>query len=148
MQDENTRYVCIGPVNKVINMLCCWLEDPNSEAFKRYLLLYVAFQASVAIPLLFDDSGLCFRQHDVLPQMCCHCRHIPRLYDFLWVAEDGMKMQGYNGSQLWDTTFAVQAICASGLCKEFTDCLRKAEHYIDVTQVRSCALCSVQHRTM
>lgn len=35
VQDENTRYVCIGPVNKVINMLCCWLEDPNSEAFKR-----------------------------------------------------------------------------------------------------------------
>ena len=34
-QDENTRYVCIGPVNKVINMLCCWLEDPESEAFKR-----------------------------------------------------------------------------------------------------------------
>ena len=35
LQDENTRYVCIGPVNKVINMLCCWLEDPNSEAFRR-----------------------------------------------------------------------------------------------------------------
>ena len=34
-QDENTRYVCIGPVNKVINMLCCWLENPDSEAFKR-----------------------------------------------------------------------------------------------------------------
>ena len=28
-EDENTRYVDIGPVNKVINMLCCWLEDPN-----------------------------------------------------------------------------------------------------------------------
>lgn len=36
MQDENTRNVCIGPVNKVINMLCCWLEDPSSEAFKKY----------------------------------------------------------------------------------------------------------------
>ena len=35
VQDKNTRYVCIGPVNKVINMLCCWLEDPTSEAFKR-----------------------------------------------------------------------------------------------------------------
>jgi squalene cyclase len=35
-------------------------------------------------------------------------RHIPRLYDYLWVAEDGLKMQGYNGSQLWDTSFAVQ----------------------------------------
>ncbi len=31
-----------------------------------------------------------------------------RLHDCLWVAEDGMKMQGYNGSQLWDTAFAVQ----------------------------------------
>jgi cycloartenol synthase len=29
--------------------------------------------------------------------------------DYLWVAEDGMKMQGYNGSQLWDTAFTVQA---------------------------------------
>src|SRR3546814_2788763 len=37
-------------------------------------------------------------------------RHLPRIEDYLWVAEDGMKMQGYNGSQCWDTSFAVQAI--------------------------------------
>ena len=43
-------------------------------------------------------------------------------------------MQGYNGSQLWDTTFAVQAICATGLATEFAGCLRKAQHYVDVTQ--------------
>ncbi len=65
------------------------------------------------------------------------CRHIPRLNDFLWVAEDGMKMQGYNGSQLWDTTFAVQAICASGLAHDFTNCLRRAHHYVDTTQARN-----------
>ncbi|XP_061964402.1 cycloartenol synthase isoform X2 [Populus nigra] len=53
-EDENTRYLCIGPVNKVLNMLCCWVEDPNSEAFKL---------------------------------------HIPRIQDYLWLAEDGMKMQ-------------------------------------------------------
>ena len=35
-------------------MLCCWVENPNSEAFKL---------------------------------------HIPRIYDYLWMAEDGMKMQ-------------------------------------------------------
>ena len=35
-------------------------------------------------------------------------KHIPRLQDYLWVAEDGMKMAGYNGSQLWDTAFAIQ----------------------------------------
>lgn len=39
----------------------------------------------------------------------------PRLFDYLWVAEDGMKMQGYNGSQLWDTSFAVQVGCGRGL---------------------------------
>lgn len=46
-----------------------------------------------------------------------------------------MKMQGYNGSQLWDTSFAVQAITAAGLAEEFADCLRKAHSYIDASQV-------------
>ena len=38
-------------------MLCCWVEDPNSEAYK------------------------------------CH---LPRIKDYLWIAEDGMKMQVYS----------------------------------------------------
>nr|AIW81530.1 cycloartenol synthase protein [Dioscorea composita] len=96
-EDENTRYVCIGPVNKVLNMLCCWVEDPNSEAFKL---------------------------------------HLPRIYDYLWLAEDGMKMQGYNGSQLWDTAFTVQAIVATNLSEEFAHPLKKAHDYIRNTQVR------------
>ena len=29
-QDENTRYVCIGPVNKPLNMLCRWLEGDDA----------------------------------------------------------------------------------------------------------------------
>lgn len=37
-------------------------------------------------------------------------KHIERRADYLWVAEDGMKMQGYNGSQLWDTIFAAQSM--------------------------------------
>lgn len=36
-------------------------------------------------------------------------KHLDRRADYLWVAEDGMKMQGYNGSQLWDAIFAAQA---------------------------------------
>lgn len=43
-----------SPTNQVLNMVCCWLENPNSQTFKR---------------------------------------HIPRIKDYLWVAEDGMKMQ-------------------------------------------------------
>ncbi|KAI7989553.1 Cycloartenol Synthase [Camellia lanceoleosa] len=95
-EDENTRYICIGPVNKVLNMLCCWIEDPNSEAFKL---------------------------------------HLPRIYDYLWLAEDGMKMQGYNGSQLWDTAFAVQAIVSTNLAEEYGSTLMKAHTYIKNSQV-------------
>ncbi|BBG92658.1 cycloartenol synthase 1 [Prunus dulcis] len=94
-EDENTRYICIGPVNKVLNMLCCWVEDPNSEAFKL---------------------------------------HLPRIYDYLWIAEDGMKMQGYNGSQLWDTAFAVQAIISTNLVEEFGSTLRKGHKFIKDSQ--------------
>ncbi|KAL6575278.1 CRISPR-associated protein 1 [Orobanche minor] len=95
-EDENTRYICIGPVNKVLNMLCCWVEDPNSEAFKL---------------------------------------HLPRIYDYLWLAEDGMKMQGYNGSQLWDAAFAVQAIYSTELVEEFGQTIRKAHTFIKNSQV-------------
>ncbi|KAF8400152.1 hypothetical protein HHK36_013448 [Tetracentron sinense] len=95
-EDENTRYICIGPVNKVLNMLCCWAEDPHSEAFKL---------------------------------------HLPRIYDYLWLAEDGMKMQGYNGSQLWDTAFAVQAIISTNLIEEYGPMLRKAHEYMKASQV-------------
>ncbi len=68
-EDENTNYIDIGPVNKVINFLCIWFDDPDSPAVAK---------------------------------------HVDRLKDYLWLAEDGMKMQGYNGSQLWDTAFTAQ----------------------------------------
>ncbi|ACO68908.1 predicted protein [Micromonas commoda] len=97
-EDENTRYIDIGPVNKVLNMLCCWFEDPFG---------------------------------------CANRKHMQRLHDYLWLAEDGMKMQGYNGSQLWDCAFAVQAITASGLATEYTDCLIAAHRYLDVSQVQA-----------
>eukprot|EP01083_Nonionella_stella_P127656 386672_1 len=44
--------------------------------------------------------------------------HMMRVDDFLWIAEDGMKMQGYNGSQCWDTSFAIQAISECDLLDE------------------------------
>lgn len=48
-----------------------------------------------------------------------------------------MKMQGYNGSQLWDTSFAVQAIAATGMAAEFSECLQRAAAYIDASQVQT-----------
>ncbi|KAL3533220.1 hypothetical protein ACH5RR_006741, partial [Cinchona calisaya] len=96
-EDENTHYVCLGPVNKVLNMVCCWVEDPNSVAIKL---------------------------------------HLSRIKDYLWVAEDGMKMKGYNGSQLWDATFSVQAIIATNLHDEYGLMLKKAHKFVKVSQIR------------
>ena len=44
-------------------------------------------------------------------------------------------MQGYNGSQLWDTAFAVQALVSSGLGPAISSTLQKAHCFIDVSQV-------------
>ncbi|PRQ56158.1 putative cycloartenol synthase [Rosa chinensis] len=146
-EDENTQYICVGSVNKVttsvglvdqklvrrtlvgelvltqvsclvseflstgrelrcqgftafalvLNMICCWVEDQNSEAYK------------------------------------CH---LSRIKDFLWVAEDGMKMQGSNGSQCWDVALAVQAILSTNLVNEYGSVLKKAHYFIKNTQVR------------
>ena len=64
-------------------------------------------------------------------------KHRERWADYLWVAEDGMKMQGYNGSQLWDTVFALQAVIESGLEKEFAELVTKAYNFIDRSQILS-----------
>lgn len=63
--------------------------------------------------------------------------HMMRIPDYLWVAEDGMKMQGYNGSQCWDTSFAIQAISECNLLDEFPDLSRKVWSYLERTQILS-----------
>lgn len=62
-------------------------------------------------------------------------RHLSRIKDYLWVAEDGMKMQGYNGSQLWDCVFAVQAIIKTNLPNEYGLMLQRAHEFIKLSQV-------------
>lgn len=97
-EDSNTNHIDIGPVNKVINLLCVWFDNPDSADFAH---------------------------------------HVDRLKDYLWVAEDGMKMQGYNGSQLWDTAFSAQAILAAGrkIVEPFAETMTLAHDYIRITQV-------------
>lgn len=63
-------------------------------------------------------------------------KHVERWNDYLWVSEDGMKMNGYNGSQLWDTVFAAQAILEGGFEKQFPETVRKAYQFIDISQVQ------------
>ncbi|KAL5006604.1 hypothetical protein ScPMuIL_015410 [Solemya velum] len=63
--------------------------------------------------------------------------HQDRVQDYLWLGLDGMKMTGTNGSQLWDTAFAVQAFLEAGAdqTKEFHECLSKAHQFLRITQI-------------
>ncbi|KAJ6363958.1 hypothetical protein OIU76_028984 [Salix suchowensis] len=56
-------------------------------------------------------------------------RHHATVPEYLWVAEDGMKVQNL-GSQLWDSVFVTQAIIASNLTDEYGSTLRKAFNFI------------------
>ncbi|XP_015232464.1 PREDICTED: lanosterol synthase [Cyprinodon variegatus] len=63
--------------------------------------------------------------------------HVSRIPDYLWLGLDGMKMQGTNGSQLWDTCFAVQAFLEAGAQDdpELMECLQEAHEFLRITQI-------------
>ncbi|GFP95108.1 camelliol c synthase [Phtheirospermum japonicum] len=62
-------------------------------------------------------------------------KHLARIPDILWVAEDGMKVQTF-GSQQWDTSFAIQALLASNLTDEIGDTLKKGHDFTKNSQVK------------
>jgi squalene/oxidosqualene cyclase-like protein len=66
--------------------------------------------------------------------------HMMRIPDYLWVAEDGMKMQGYNGSQCWDTSFAIQAFAEAELLDDFPDVAKKVWTYLERSQILSTSV--------
>ncbi|XP_058203413.1 dammarenediol II synthase-like [Rhododendron vialii] len=87
---ESSRYTTIGCVEKSLQMMSWWAEDPNGAEFKY---------------------------------------HLARVRDYLWLAEDGMKMQSFS-SQLWDCALMTQAIMASNLTDEYGDTLKRAYFFI------------------
>lgn len=98
VEDEQTNYINIGPVNQVINSICVWhAYGVHSIPFKK---------------------------------------HRERWREYLWVSEDGMKMQGYNGAQFWDTAFATQALLESNLKEQFDTTLKKSYRFIKHSQIK------------
>lgn len=97
-EDKNTNYICLGPINKLLNTLVWYFEDPLGTELKT---------------------------------------HRPRMKDYLYEHADGILMQGYNSSRLWDTAFAVQALMHARNNAQQTSelTLRQAAHFIDRNQV-------------
>lgn len=65
-------------------------------------------------------------------------RHRERMYDFLWMKNEGMLMNGTNGVQTWDTAFAIQAITEAGFAEdaEFKPMLTKALEFLEDQQIQ------------
>ncbi|KAL8254469.1 hypothetical protein R6Q59_032690 [Mikania micrantha] len=71
-----------------------------------------------------DPNGVCFK------------KHLARIPDYIWIAEDGMKMQSSAGSQEWDAGLAIQALLATDLTNEIGPTLKKGHDFIKASQVK------------
>jgi len=80
-------------------------------------------------------NSLCI-WHRYGPQSSQFKKHVERWEDYLWVAEDGMKMQGYNGAQFWETAFTMNAINESEIGKDYEETLQNTYNFIDICQIK------------
>ncbi|CAN5411147.1 squalene--hopene cyclase [soil metagenome] len=107
-EDRNTNYLCIGPVNKLFNTLVWHFADAEAK------------RAGETSEVAAESVR----------------RHKERLPDYLCHAADGIKMNGYDSSELWDTAFALQAIAATGKVDRIRSTVDRAYRYLDDNQVR------------
>uniref|UniRef100_A0A8D1LY43 Terpene cyclase/mutase family member n=1 Tax=Sus scrofa TaxID=9823 RepID=A0A8D1LY43_PIG len=95
------------------------------------------FSKCISIGPISKTINMLVRWHVDGPASSVFQEHVSRIPDYLWLGIDGMKMQGTNGSQIWDTAFAIQALLEAGAQHrpEFLTCLQKAHEYLRVSQV-------------
>ncbi len=140
---EKDIYTTQSPVLKVMNFVTnhyekiksTWLRNKSlkfiqeyidaEDAQSHYLDIGPVNQAINSI-CIWDARGRNSSQFQ---------QHVARWYDYLWVAEDGMKMSGYNGSQFWDTAFATRAILESDVARLFSDTIANSCQFIDSQQI-------------
>lgn len=61
-------------------------------------------------------------------------KHLPRVTDYVWIGEDGIKMQSF-GSQSWDCALVIQALLCGNLNNEFAPVLKLAHDFLKRSQV-------------
>jgi lanosterol synthase len=79
-------------------------------------------------------------------------RHRERMDDYMWMKDEGMLMNGTNGVQVWDTSFAILSIVVAGFADDpkWKPMLTKALSFLEDQQIRENvpdqALCYRQQR--
>lgn len=106
-EDRETNYLTIGPVSKALHIVTSWVMAGGEK----------------------DPAGAA--------ESKAFKAHVARVPAYLWVAEDGMKVQGYNGSMIWDTAFAAQAVVEAQLTSEFPEMSGRTYAFLAKEQVRA-----------
>jgi squalene/oxidosqualene cyclase-like protein len=142
---EKDCYTTPSPVLKWMNFFtnnyekfgCAWLRKKATDYILKYLNAEDEQTNYINIgPVNQAINSICI-WHAYGKDSTQFKKHAARWYDYLWVAEDGMKMNGYNGSQLWDTAFATRAMLESGLGKLFPETIAKSYRFIELAQIKS-----------
>jgi squalene/oxidosqualene cyclase-like protein len=125
-----------------LNRVQSFYEKHHSRAFRRRSLCvvydHILFEDTVTrfidigpvnsvlntlVHFYMDDNGENFiKSFDALKTYLCQ-------------GHDGMKMNGYNSTALWDTAFSVQSLFATRFENDYEKALRKAYDYIKNNQV-------------
>ena len=136
-------YTTQSPVLEVMNLFTnsyekikpSWLRNKSLKYILNYIDAEDAQSNYLDIgPVNQAINSICI-QHAYGRESEQFRRHVARWYDYLWVAEDGMKMSGYNGSQLWDTAFASRAILESDVAQLFSSTIDNSYQFIDSQQI-------------
>lgn len=108
MEDNNTAFSGLGPVNAPMNTVCRFIKECNGNP-----------------SMIPTPKGINVRHH------------LDRLHDYLWMKNEGLLMNGTNGVQTWDTAFAIQAVESSGLATDprWKPMLSKALEFLEDQQV-------------
>ncbi|MBN3308394.1 ERG7 synthase, partial [Amia calva] len=95
------------------------------------------FTKCISIGPISKTINMLVRWYADGPSSLAFQEHVSRIPDYLWLGLDGLKMQGTNGSQLWDTAFAVQAFLEADAQDrpELTSCLQHAHEFFNITQI-------------
>ncbi|KAL0352852.1 UNVERIFIED_CONTAM: Dammarenediol II synthase [Sesamum angustifolium] len=126
------RRTCPCPTFTVENTtghLPTWCYQSEKKSMSSPMIKLIGIRHGMTVSL----QMMCWWAHDPNGDEFKH--HLARVPDYLWLAEDGMKMQSF-GSQIWDSTLATQAVIASGMVDEYGDCLKKAHFYVKESQIK------------
>jgi squalene/oxidosqualene cyclase-like protein len=140
-------YTPHSPYLKAFNRLCAQYERrPSKRLRKRALARTIDMIHHEDETTAYLTIGPVSKAIHMLatwvedPQSDAFQKHLARVDDYLWDGHDGMKMQGYNGSQLWDVAFTMRALLelrrANGSLGPIDGVLQRAHRFLDRNQVQ------------